>query len=534
LTRSEFKDKLHLIISQRGTDMNVSSPKLTLSRCQLQIIYAMERLEFKQIQKSNIDRSEKIGIFLDPSNSEKIMIFLALIKRDKNFSGYGWGTRCTRRTPLCSLVLADQTTLDQWEYELKNNTSLRYFKINNRSLVSDTKSLAIDLACDVILCETRIFRQIFNKISTFMWNKVIVDDNVNVILELKQIYFNYIWFMTERDWSRFNLTFNYNLSLIRSKFYGSSNFREITVKYNPLFIQNVVRHNIKCLSTDYIQIISSYITPKIKDMIDKDRIKDAMRAIGGNFGSATSVSQTITKKIQEEIDIKKERIQNAQLGEDTLISKLGKEIESCNTRLDSIKERIANTSTEICVICMDVYTHPVLLSCCNNIFCLECITTALKYKNNCLMCTEYVNPMYFTYLCPVNVEKYEEKKFRLKTKDEECIEIILKNSKKKILIIFYGRTDEKKIENVKLVLKNKEVKYSCTEDIYYGRIAKDSCCNVSFYDLMYPYSTVNLQDITDIIVYTSSRFKEFDFIKKASKGDRDPYLKLDIHYLISD
>ena len=61
-------------------------------------------------------------------------------------------------------------------------------------------------------------------------------------------------------------------------------------------------------------------------------------------------------------------------------------------KISGIKERIYKINEDMCPICVDSFTNPTATSCCQNVFCFECIIESLKYKNECPFCRETITP----------------------------------------------------------------------------------------------------------------------------------------------
>ena len=92
----------------------------------------------------------------------------------------------------------------------------------------------------------------------------------------------------------------------------------------------------------------------------------------------------------EEIEINlkvKKAIENIHKSREECISKLNQN----NNKLNGIRERVTNSENKDCGICASKMERPSVTPCCHNLFCINCITTALQYSSECPFCRHKLN-----------------------------------------------------------------------------------------------------------------------------------------------
>jgi hypothetical protein len=65
------------------------------------------------------------------------------------------------------------------------------------------------------------------------------------------------------------------------------------------------------------------------------------------------------------------------------------DFESSNKKVDIIRERLIKT--DICPICYDQIEEKIVLNCCQNVFCFECVEIHFKTRTDCPLCSANLN-----------------------------------------------------------------------------------------------------------------------------------------------
>ena len=110
-----------------------------------------------------------------------------------------------------------------------------------------------------------------------------------------------------------------------------------------------------------------------------------------------------------------------------------------NVKINGIKERLQNTEDKDCPICVSKVKDPCVTPCCKNVFCFECLGTALKYSKHsaCPMCRTSINMKNINLIVKHKTDKSKNKTKKendLPTKLEALMAYIKENKNKRILV----------------------------------------------------------------------------------------------------
>ena len=131
-------------------------------------------------------------------------------------------------------------------------------------------------------------------------------------------------------------------------------------------------------------------------MLNAGDVKGAIDKIGCNIVTTTNIIDIVTEKQTTRLQNLQREIQylnSVECNNLTEIEQLQKriktkteEIDKLNAQLQGIKERITENDRE-CPICLSEISEPIAgLKCCNNTFCMGCLTESLYRDNRCPMC----------------------------------------------------------------------------------------------------------------------------------------------------
>jgi hypothetical protein len=282
-------------------------------------------------------------------------------------------------------------------------------------------------------------------------------------------------------------------------------------------------------------IIKDYVSNDVLNMLNAGNIHDAISKINCNADTEENIFKAITKNLEKEIHNEKAQlaykesiIPTDRKTHEESLEKLKTKILSLETKYNSIKEKIASYQNSSCPICLEDLTNPAVMNCCNNIFCLACLTSV---KGKCPLCRKTFQLSDLNIIMDTKVEKSS----RLLTKSENLINIIKKNKKGKFLIFScYENTND----NISVILKDNNIIYSkligasssirnIIEKFDKGEIP------VLLLNAQYYGSGLNLQMATDIIIYHEmNRELETQIIGRGQRiGRKD---KLNVYYLLHD
>lgn len=227
---------------------------------------------------------------------------------------------------------------------------------------------------------------------------------------------------------------------------------------------------VKCKDTSTHNVLNGVIDNDTMDMINAGDIKGAMENLGCKVENKEGMITFVTKKLEtqlsdkiKEYEYKSQITFSSESAKQTALENIQKQMDEIKKKIECIKSRILENNT--CPICCDDIKNRVIVSCCNNPFCFECISLSLSHQPKCPMCREPITPKDFIVLgdseedCDCAGSKEEET-----DEDREKIENFkiyfnetLKEENKKILI--FSKYDAC-FDNIKEFLSSLDVKYS--------------------------------------------------------------------------
>jgi superfamily II DNA/RNA helicase len=291
-------------------------------------------------------------------------------------------------------------------------------------------------------------------------------------------------------------------------------------------------------------------------MINANNLSGAIRELGGRVGSGQEISDVLTANIRrrlERLNYDRTYISNSPYVADNdkvrRLSKIDKDINSLQSQLDSITNRINNLDDEECVICCCSYTEPVCLDC-THVFCSECILkwiqvrTRVHQKAECPYCKRIIN-LANMHKIDINAKtkkkgQSEKKSEEVFGKDETIIKIIEKNPNGKFIIFSNHYESFDSFEN--LLTTNRNIQKKCKRLVgNTNTVAKTlrdfekNRLDIILLNSQYNGAGIDLPTATHVILYHKMRKDlEKQVIGRALRIGRPKSLPLVIHRLKYD
>jgi len=484
----------------------------------------MENLEkYKRINIGNRYNCEtEFGILGDIPGYGKSYSIIALLLRDKmewNLSEehlasdiviMNKSVRMTQTFPLkrikTNLIVCSISIMDQWATYLSNAPSLSVYQISNRKNINDFKVGDHD----VVLVSTNRYNEIVDIVGDkVVWKRFIFDEAASTpIPSMRSINFGFMWLVTATYESLYSIRGNGNnfmRNFMRGIPYHFLHF--FVVKNSERFIkesfymppvQTIVH---QCMNPRILSILRNHIDEETHTMISAGNIKGAITKLGGNIYSTTNLIDIVRKKKEEKIIMCKQSIEfwerrNVKKEIDQWKCRL----QACEEEMKDIEEKYKGMLDDDCSICYDKICNHTMVSCCQHIFCGNCIMKWLQTNHTCPLCRQQLKPVDLSFID----EKGKEKE-KLPTKKEKVISIIqecVDNNKKVILFSSYDETldiirhdlDESKIDYAELS-GQRSVRESKLERFMNGELS------VIFLNSRFNGAGINLEAADHIILY---------------------------------
>lgn len=523
---------------------------------QLSSIYMMEQREAtKKIDRHTFSIDCNVGVFADISGYGKTLSVIGLILRNKMLwnldedyvhttisSVYGHGS-IIKKTLLrfkkirSNLIVTSTSILKQWCQEIES-TSLKYIVITHRK-----RADALDPSeYDIVLTSPSMYNYVLDRFPSYAWKRFIFDEPTQTkIPAMRQVITGFSWFISATpNQLLFQPRNNQNyLSSLFSNCMDYSLFRHIIIKNDDDFVKNSFSlpciHHIyhECFQPVY-QVVKNLISENISQMIAAGNIEKAIRSLGGT--STDSIIDLIeSEKIEmiREAEFKLERAERQQDNE--RITKWKERKEYLCLQLEELKKRFHDfIVTDNCHICLEIKNKPVMLTCCQNVFCGGCVLKWLSNNSSCPICRRIITTNMINYI-PNNTHNTskEKKEPRKRTKPEKITEIIHTTAQGKFII--FSSFDET-LAIIKESLREEGIEFTEISGTMNSRSRKIDRfkyggSNVLFMNSMSNGAGINLQEATDIILYHKMpEDLETQIIGRAYRIGRT--LPLNVHHLV--
>jgi len=451
-----------------------------------------------------------------------------------------------------NLLVVPHKILSQWVNFFNYAPHLKLYTIAHDS---DFNSLNIIDNHDVILIACTKYEQFETKYSNYKWNRLIIDEADTIKLPKKiEITTNFLWLVTGTP----------SGILYANKPYINNIFNKnkvwlldhLTVKNSKEYIDTSIilptpkRIYIKCLTPNELNVIKELIPKNILEMINAGNTDEAIKLLNYNENTQDNIIKVLTRNIMQTIDNKNIEIEAEkkkkmlESEKEKKINVIQKSIERLNIRLETIKKKVYELNDEYCPICMDSFTKPVIIDCCKNLFCFECLAMCLGKQSACPFCREKVGINDIHIINPnksndVNDETTKKKSEKIYEKNEILIELI-KNSynseyERKFLVFANYNETFKKIEN-EFVKNNITYRILKGSDVIVNKYIeefKNNRIKVLLMNAQYFGAGMNLQMATDIVIYHRfTKEMEEQIIGRAHRMGRDISIPLSVYYLL--
>ena len=173
----------------------------------------------------------------------------------------------------------------------------------------------------------------------------------------------------------------------------SKNFINQSISLPQLFTRTIM-----CKPSISHQIVYDVLSSSVKQLLNAGDIKSALEELGVKTENNQSLIDAVNENKQKEL-VRLEKTyefkqtleySSPQIKEQSL-KLLQEKIEHVKEQMKSMSERIENYKEDVCPICYDESSDPLLTPCCTRIFCAMCILQSLIRNPTCPMCRANMN-----------------------------------------------------------------------------------------------------------------------------------------------
>ena len=539
--------------------------KKTLFPHQISAIKMMEeREEKRQIMHPTYCIDLTTSIYGDITGYGKTVAIIGMIIRDKmkwdqeedhiqSFISGVYGNGCIVKRSLLSLrrlntnlIVAATTILRQWMEEL-DETTLRYTVITNHKKLDQVNPGEYE----VVLCAPSFYNTLMERFPGLAWKRFIYDEPTHTrISSMRQVIAGFIWFITATpeillQQQRYSHNF---MSSIFTQYMDYNLYKNLILKNDDDFVREsfhlppMNNHFHKCHQPVF-HVVKDLLSTSIMEMISAGNIEGAVRCLGGN--SISNLYQLIEKDKKDSIQQAEWKIARFQrIGEESKIEKWQERVDKLCQDLIQLEERIAiMVSVTPCSICLEKKEKPILLACCQNMFCGRCVLQWFQKNSSCPLCRRKITNEHLIYISspsPSSSSSQSPPQADTQTsspnppsKIETILGIIQEETNNKVIIF---SSFQETFDLIRETLRDHGIQFGEIRGTMALREKiiqefKHKNLNVLFLHSMESGAGLNLQEATDLILYhPMSEGMKTQIIGRAYRVGRT--LPLNIHYLL--
>ena len=587
MNSDECAARLHIVnngtITSESPRVAATGMKRDLKVHQEAMLHQMINLEQSGIRLSeHCSLNTSIGVCGDMTGAGKSIEVLALIATHTEFSPservhsqFGHQVfikACNRSAPHGSLVVAPHSCVSQWKRYIDEFTSLSSAIISKRK---DIDTFNSDNYRDAVVCSSSMYNE-FLGVHNMFWTRVFFDEADTIhIPAARSPRTNFTWFVTS---SLTNLMFpsgSYIAPMsaprgrpmitrkyidgIRRNGYIRETFRNLeTHRANEVMrvlclkcdddfvkqsfmLDEPIHYTVQCRTPHYVNVLAGLVSQEIMQMLNAGNVDGAVERAGCRIETSANIIENITHTYNERIANSKQELSlleqmryTLQSDEDTRqrrIKGIKEQLLTLENTVQSIESRL-HSYGNTCSVCIDAYTRATVVSCCQNVFCFECITRCISMRGSCPMCRSKIGTPHLSvfgesssstgvpdlpdkHVALVGImKKHQGGKFLVFSSHDQSFEYI------------EGALQHEKYNSSRLV--GSAVRVNRTIERYRNESLDVLLLNSSHYG-----TGLNLENTTDLIFYhkmTSDMAKQV--IGRAQRAGRTTPLR--IHHLCQD
>lgn len=502
---------------------------------QLRAVKMMEDLESRRsVSSSSYFIETKIGIYSDLIGYGKTYTIVALILRNKMewnvatggyinelISGVFGNGVLVKKTLLeykkisATLVICNPSIIRQWKEEI-DRTPLRCTIVHKRRWLQEFNVHDYD----VVLCLPSFYNSLMERFSSYAWKRFVYDEPTHAkIKSMRSPVSQFTWFISSTPYDLMHKSppSNHFMFSIFSHFMDLSTLKNIIVK-NPdeyvkqSFVMPPIEHKYYECYQPMLFLVRDLITTGIAEMISAGNIEKAIRHLGGD--STSNVYDLVYNEKNEELREATSKIQKYQrLGDEERGTKWIAKKATLERQIRDLKVRLSDILRNPCHICLSTLHQPVLITCCQNIFCGQCFLSWMKNKKTCPICRGSVSSDQLTYVqtlkdSPTSTEDLASSSTevgykRRKNKQQVLLEILESRTDGKFII--FSNYDET-FQNIRDMMHEEKISFSEIKGSMDTREKqlqdfKNGTKTVLFLNSLTNGAGLGIQEATDVILY---------------------------------
>ena len=350
-----------------------------------------------------------------------------------------------------ALIIVPHTLFRQWSDYLKKQTNLSYMCVDKKkSMLQDNFRQSI-LDAQVVLISNTQYKEFstWQRENSIHWKRVFIDeaDTIHLVNGYPRPEAQFTWFITASwmnlifpneslyiqqqallthvfaegaqyaclkpyfnelmrsgrpySYMRFSMT---SFNFFRDVINNSHRLRgRLVLKCTDEFVQQSIslpvlyRSNVICMAPIHQQIVADAVPADVQLLLHGGDVAGAIAALGVKSEDTTSLIDAVTMNLKKELQRLKATYEfkagleySTAQSKETALKSLEDKMKAKEGAIKSIQERIEGFKEEVCPICYDAPTEPMVTPCCSRVFCGQCILNCRARSAACPMCrTEF-------------------------------------------------------------------------------------------------------------------------------------------------
>jgi hypothetical protein len=350
-----------------------------------------------------------------------------------------------------ALIIVPHTLFRQWSDYIKKQTNLTHVLVDKKKSMTQDNFTQLIMNAQVVLISNTQYKEFstWQRENRILWKRVFVDeaDTIHIVNGYPRPEAEFTWFITASwmnmifpneslyipqqslfahvvnegapyaslkpyfselirsgraySYMRFGMT-SYNF--FRDVLNNSHKLRgRLVLKCSDAFVQESIslpvlhRSNVICVAPLHQQIVADAVPADVQQLLHGGDIAGAIAALGVKSEDTTSLVDAVTMNLKKELqrlkatyDFKAGLEYSTAQSKETALKTLADKMKGKEEAIKSIQERIEGFNKEVCPICYDAPTEPMVTPCCSRVFCGQCILNCRTRSAACPMCrTDY-------------------------------------------------------------------------------------------------------------------------------------------------
>lgn len=357
-----------------------------------------------------------------------------------------------------TIIICDEKNISNW-IDIFNFQNIPYVHYNKKKKFQINK----EDSKIILVSPSLISYLVQNFFHRFCIKRLILFDPELMLQSLNyipQLFYGFAWIISSeplflQSLDRKHFIYNYLPVNIDNRIFNSL----IVCQEEDVKIQTLMKDEYKLPSYHLIKhtckdemykILKGILDEELYNLLHHGMVKQVLEKLNA-ISNCNNIIDFIHEKIESEItetEKQLENYKNLKIRKDKDLEEYKQKLVFLKKKRETLHDKIREyTNNNECIICRESMKEPILLYCCQNIICFECIVSSLKIKNNCPYCRTIIHnddiiSLKYNLSLPEKKNSSKVKHKPLLTRYNKVFEIIGELRDKKEILFFYSDVNE--------------------------------------------------------------------------------------------